>query len=119
MEDNKVNQMVIDRLLKHLECQVDLAENGEECLEAISRSQYDLVLMDCMMPVMDGYAATSVIRNLDGPEARVPIVALTANVMLDNQERCLEAGMNDVLTKPISRDRLIAALVRWGAGRGE
>ena len=84
---------------------MDTAWDGEQTVAAVERTEYDLVLMDCQMPRLDGYAATRAIRGLERGH-RLPIVAMTANAMADDRQRCLEAGMDDFLTKPVSKRRL-------------
>jgi len=106
VDDQPVNRTVVVRLLEKLGCTVDSAADGSEALAAVSKQEYDLVLMDCQMPVMDGFEATGQIRRLGGAGQRVPIVALTANALAGDRERCLAAGMNDYLTKPIRRAQL-------------
>jgi len=93
--------------------QTDLVANGQEALDILGRGVYDAILMDCQMPEMDGFEATSAIRRQEGAHRRTPIIALTANAMKGDRERCLEAGMDDYLTKPISFDALEKALLRW------
>ncbi|MCC6587893.1 MAG: response regulator [Bryobacterales bacterium] len=109
VEDNLVNQKVTLRLLRKMGHQVDLAENGIEAVVAAARSTYDLILMDCQMPEMDGYEAATAIRREEKGRT-VPIVAMTANAMTEDRQRCLDAGMTDYLTKPISAERLHAAV---------
>jgi len=104
-EDNPVNQRVASRLIEAMGHHVDAALDGEEAVAAIERMEYDLVLMDCQMPRLDGYAATRAIRRLERGR-RIPIVAMTANVTTDDRQRCLEAGMNDFLAKPVSKRQL-------------
>ncbi len=116
VEDNAVNQRVAEQLLERLGCRVDVAGTGREALSLVARLSYDIVFMDCHMPEMDGYEATRQIRASDTPSAGVPIVALTANAQEGERERCLAAGMNDYLTKPVSLEALAAALETW-AGR--
>ncbi|WP_257900288.1 hybrid sensor histidine kinase/response regulator [Marinobacter sp. F4206] len=112
VEDNQVNQMVASSLLKKLGHQVDHAENGQQALDSLHARNYDLVLMDCQMPVMDGYEATRRIRK--NPEWKdLSIIAVTANVMQGDREDCIAAGMNDYVTKPYNRDELRAAISRW------
>ncbi len=112
-EDNKINQKLAMALLARLGYTVDLAENGREAVTAASMKCYALILMDMQMPEMDGLEATRQIRLLDGPNARIPIVALTANAMQADQDACRAAGMDDFLSKPINRDSLTACLARW------
>ena len=112
-EDNIVNQKVAKRLLESFGCRVDIASNGQEALAMVRRFSYDIVFMDCMMPEMDGFEATRAIRAQSGPEAGVPIVALTANAIPGDRERCLAAGMNAHVSKPISRELLREALEQW------
>jgi len=112
VEDNRVNQIVASGMLRKLGCEVDLAENGERALIALDNHHYDLVLMDCQMPVMDGFEATRQIRSR--PKlASLPVVAVTANVMQGDRERCLAAGMNDYITKPYNKDTLRDTIARW------
>jgi signal transduction histidine kinase/CheY-like chemotaxis protein len=115
VEDNDVNRMVAEQMLILSGHRVDCAEDGQRALALLSRSRYDVVLMDCQMPGMDGFEATRAIRQgrsgvLD-PD--VPIVALTANVMRGDQEAALAAGMNDFLTKPVDVEHLAGAVRRW------
>lgn len=107
VEDNVINQKVAQKMLTKLGCSVEVAENGKVAVDSIQRKKYDLVIMDCQMPVMDGYEATRAIRQLKGDEAKVPIVALTAHAMKGDRERCLDAGMDDYLTKPVNRNLLL------------
>lgn len=112
VEDNRVNQLVASSLLRKLGHRVDLAENGERALQALSRRAYDLILMDCQMPVMDGFKATRAIRQ--NPDwNNIPIIAVTANVMQGDREYCLTSGMNDYMTKPYKREQLRAVIARW------
>ena len=114
VEDNAVNQKVAQRFLERLGCEVELAENGEQCLRAWERRKFDVVLMDIQMPVMDGYTATRLIREKECVDRHTPIVALTANAMTGQLERCLSAGMDGLLTKPIAIERLREVLDRFG-----
>ena len=113
VEDNAVNRKVVVAMLKKLGCRADVANDGLEALAALDRGSYRMVLMDCQMPGMDGFEATRRIRARTGPVARIPIVALTANAMAGDRERCLEAGMDDYLPKPIQLAALKAALETW------
>jgi len=113
-DDNAVNKKLITRLLEKAGYVADAVENGREAVEAVKRVDYDAVLMDCQMPVMDGFEATSVIRAAEsGRSRRVPIIALTASAMQSDRERCLAAGMDDYLTKPIKPSELAEVLARW------
>ena len=112
VEDNAVNRMVATRMLESLGCRVETARDGEDGLRQARRRRYDVIFMDCQMPRMDGFEATGAIREQEQPGARVPIVAMTAHAMAGDRERCLEAGMDEYVTKPISLEALGAALRR-------
>ena len=113
-EDNKINQMVASELLKMLEVELIIANNGVEAVEAVKQNDFDLILMDVQMPEMDGLTATKVIRTLDKPGIdRLPILAMTANALDTDYQRSLEVGMNDHLTKPIDPEKLRIALEKW------
>src|SRR6185295_10596779 len=99
-------------LLERLGCSVDVAVNGAEAVEMSAASDYAAIFMDCQMPVLDGYEATARIREREGGGARVPIVAMTANTMEGDRERCIEAGMDDYLPKPLRVEDLEIALGR-------
>jgi CheY-like chemotaxis protein len=122
-EDNAVNQEVAIGMLEAMGCQVVTTSNGREAVERFARERFDLVLMDCEMPVMDGYEATRRIRELerlvgaDGAPPRTAIVAITAHALTAVHEKCLQAGMDDFLVKPFDERRLAGALRRWLAGR--
>jgi CheY-like chemotaxis protein len=114
VEDNAVNQRVARLQLEELGYRVHIVGNGREALEATTRLRYDVILMDCAMPEMDGYEATSRIRKQEALIGRhTPIIALTAHSMPGDRERCLECGMDDYLSKPISKDELGQAMKRW------
>ena len=115
-EDNGVNQFVARNMLKSLGCEFDIVPNGQEALAAVQRGGYDIVLMDCQMPVMDGYEATRQIRQweqISGQTHHLPIVALTANALVGDAEVCIEAGMDGHLAKPYTRNQLGALMARW------
>lgn len=111
VEDNEINQLVIRELLQRAGCRVRLAENGAQALSEVDRSEPDAVLMDCQMPVMDGFEATRALR-MQERHRDLPIIALTANAMESDRQMCLEAGMNDFVSKPASLEDLVAALAR-------
>ncbi len=112
VEDNQVNQLVASSILKKLGHTVESAENGQRALDAMAAGEFDLVLMDCQMPIMDGYEATRRIRQNSDWQA-IPIIAVTANVMQGDRDDCITAGMNDYVTKPYKREELRAAINRW------
>jgi two-component system sensor histidine kinase/response regulator len=114
VEDNIVNQKVGQKVLERLGCEVTVASNGEEGIRAWESGEFKLILMDVQMPVMDGYTATRKIREREGSRARTPVIALTANAMTGQLERCLEAGMDGLLTKPLETERLREILDRCG-----
>ncbi|HTP97450.1 MAG TPA: PAS domain S-box protein, partial [Burkholderiales bacterium] len=124
VEDNTVNQEVCAAMLRMLDCEVDVADDGRAGVEMAFARQYDVVLMDCQMPMMDGFEAAATIRTREAelnaelaaaglPERHMPIVALTANAMEGDRERCLDAGMDDYLAKPFKKEQLHALLARW------
>jgi signal transduction histidine kinase/DNA-binding response OmpR family regulator len=112
-EDNVVNQKVAIKLLDRFGYRVDAVANGREAVDAVTNRPYDLVLMDCQMPEMDGYEATAEIRALEGAKGRIPIIALTAGAMDSDRKRSMEAGMNDFITKPIDREEMREKLQYW------
>jgi CheY-like chemotaxis protein/HPt (histidine-containing phosphotransfer) domain-containing protein len=114
VEDNPVNQLVATGLLENLGCQVDLANDGQEAVERLAVDiEYDVVLMDCRMPRLDGFDATRLIREQESPGRRIPIIAMTASALEGERERCLAAGMDDYLTKPVAPAELEHALRVW------
>ena len=114
-EDNVVNQKIVLKLLSKLGHSADAVANGLEVVQANQRMAYDLILMDCQMPDMDGYQATAEIRKLESKDGHIPIIALTANAMAGDREKCLNAGMDDFLTKPIQPKLLSETLNKWAA----
>lgn len=118
-EDHATNQIVAAMMLRNLGCQVDIAANGQETLKMIETGSYDIVFMDCEMPEMDGFEATRAIRARADSKAQVPIIAVTAQSMQGDRERCLQAGMDDYITKPVEQDAFAAALAKWLCGNGE
>jgi two-component system, sensor histidine kinase and response regulator len=123
-EDNPVNQVVAQHMLKGLGCRVEVVSNGQDAVEALSNVPFDLVLMDSQMPVLDGYAATRIIREKEAQDAkdppqprqgirRIPIVALTAHAMQGDRERCIAAGMDDYLSKPFNLDGDVSVKERF------
>lgn len=111
-EDNLMNQRLTVRLLDKVGYSADVVSNGREAVDAVRKSRYDLILMDCQMPEMDGFDATAEIRRIEGGERHTLICALTANAMVGDRERCLAAGMDDYISKPIGLDELQRALTR-------
>jgi PAS domain S-box-containing protein len=113
VEDNVVNQKVTLKQLENLGYKSDVAANGQEALQMMAQISYDLVLMDCQMPVLDGYDTAREIRSLEADNRHTVIIALTANAMKEDRERCMDAGMDDYLSKPISKEQLAAKLADW------
>jgi CheY-like chemotaxis protein len=111
-EDNPVNQIVAQRLLERHGCSVDVVATGTAAVTRHRMERYDLILMDCQMPELDGYEAARQIRTANH-QARVPIIALTAQAFPGDRERCLEAGMDDYVSKPINAAQFIATVRRW------
>jgi len=115
-DDNPMIRMLISKLLSKRGHRADLVCNGKEAVAAVQGKSYDIVLMDMQMPEMDGVTAAMTIRSLPGPERMIPIVALTANALVGQRESCLDAGMNDYLSKPFDPADFYAAINRWGTG---
>ncbi|MDQ7076230.1 MAG: response regulator [Gammaproteobacteria bacterium] len=114
VEDNLVNQKILQRMLEKMDVAVDVAVNGLEALLLVQQHRYDLILMDCQMPVMDGYEATQKLRKRERAQRRyVPIIGITANALVGDREKCLDAGMDDYLPKPIRPAELRGALQEW------
>ncbi|HVV38494.1 MAG TPA: response regulator [Acidimicrobiales bacterium] len=117
VEDNATNQLVAVGILRFLGYRADVAANGFEALEAMERTVYDAVLMDCQMPEMDGYTTTEVIRKNEGSTRHTPVIAMTAGATEIDRERCLAAGMDDYLAKPVKTEHIDAALRKWALPR--
>ncbi len=113
VEDNQINQRIALGLIRKLGYDAEAVSSGLEAIEAVRCNRYAAILMDCQMPQMDGFEATTRIRELDGPAAATPIIALTANAMPGDRERCLDGGMDDYLSKPVQLARLSEVLERW------
>lgn len=114
VEDNPINQEVAQAMLAMLSVQVSVANDGAQALAALRQERFDLVLMDCQMPVMDGFEATRAVRELEDPSiSRVPIIALTANAMQGDAQKCLDVGMDDFLSKPFTAEQLRTTLQKW------
>jgi CheY-like chemotaxis protein len=109
-----INQKVAVQLLAKLGCRTDVVANGMEAIEATQRVSYDLVFMDCLMPEMDGFVAAREIRGREKAGQHVPIVAMTANAMKGDREKCLKVGMDDCISKPLQLQALADTLKRWG-----
>lgn len=115
VEDNRANRELVVKILENLHCRVSTAQSGEEAVDMVGTHPFDLILMDCQMPEMDGFEASRMIQEMkhSGIVADIPIIALTANAMKGDRERCLESGMNDYLTKPLRKTKLCEALMHW------
>ncbi|HEX4769425.1 MAG TPA: response regulator [Bryobacteraceae bacterium] len=112
-EDNAINQRVGRLILQRAGFNIDVVADGSEAVEAHRTRPYDVILMDCQMPIMDGFEASRAIRQMDEPQPI--IVAVTANALVGEREKCLAAGMNDYLSKPFQADQLVALVKRWCA----
>ncbi len=123
-EDNVVNQRIIVRMLEKLGVHADVVDNGAEVVPALTQKAYSAILMDCQMPEMDGFETTRLIRKIEGQEgfarqaAHIPIIAVTANALVGDRERCLEAGMDDYISKPLNRETLKTTLRKWLSANG-
>jgi PAS domain S-box-containing protein len=115
VEDNLVNQKVAIAILEKAGCKVEAVDNGQDAIQQIQREHYDAVLMDCQMPIMDGYEATALIRAMKEPLCKIPIIAITAHAMKDDQRKCIDGGMDDYLSKPVGRQELIDIINKYTA----
>lgn len=115
VEDNLVNQKVTSAMLKHFGIESDIAENGQEAVDMVQQKSYDIIFMDCQMPVMNGFDATREIRKQEGGATSntVPILAMTANASPDAVSECYDSGMNDVIAKPVELGTLGEMLNKW------
>jgi PAS domain S-box-containing protein len=112
-EDSQINQIVASRVLERCGCRVDIVGDGAQALQALAARRYDAVLMDCQMPGMDGYAATRELRRREQGTEHTPVIAMTAHAMTGDRERCIEAGMDDYISKPVRHVDLATVLMRW------
>ena len=113
VEDNLTNQLVAKGILGKLAFHADIADNGMKCLEKLKENSYDLILMDCQMPKMDGFEATRAIRKMQSASSKTTIIAMTANAMQGDREKCIEAGMDDYIAKPIEPQVLVDMMEKW------
>jgi len=118
-EDNKINAVLATTIIKRAGHHVDLANNGQEAIDRVKDEPYDVILMDMHMPEVDGIEAARQIRNLDGAKAQTPIVALTANAMASDRQKCIGAGMDDFISKPFEPTDLTDMLAKWGGTKSE
>ncbi len=118
-EDNTTNQIIAAMTLRNLGCKVDIAADGLQAIQRIEKFPYDIVFMDCEMPEMDGFEATAVIRGRPDSKSQLPVIAVTAQAMQGDKERCLLAGMNDYISKPVKQEDFAAALKRWAGKNWE
>ena len=112
-EDNPINQRVLQAMLEHLGCDVDVVADGGDAVKAVIQTPYRTILMDCQLPGMDGYQATREIRRLQGSSRRTPIIAVTGTATHSERRQCLAAGMDDYLAKPVTLTSLGNVLGRW------
>jgi CheY-like chemotaxis protein len=107
-EDNEANQFLIKAITKTMDWEITLVENGEEAIDAFKKEDFDLILMDVQMPVMNGYEATKIIRTLEAENnTHIPIIALTAYAMTSDKDQCIDAGMDDYISKPFKRQQFL------------
>lgn len=100
-------------MLEGLGCTVEVVNDGQEALDKLEKAVYEVIFMDCQMPVLDGYKATGEIRRREGEEQHTPIIAMTANAMAGDREKCLAAGMDDYIAKPVKKKNIVDVLIRW------
>lgn len=112
-EDDPINQKVIVLMLELMDWEVVLAQNGRDVIDKYKESEYDVILMDCNMPIIDGYEASRIIRQIESTEKRTPIIAITGSVMQADKEACINAGMDDYLEKPVRRQTLYDCIQKW------
>lgn len=112
-EDNAINQEVASAMLESVGCEIVAVENGEQALNALQSNQFDLVLMDCQMPTMDGFKATRQLRQLNASYSQIPVIALTADIQQGIMRQCRQAGMDDYLSKPFTHEALVEMVVKW------
>ena len=113
VEDNHANQQVAQAMMERLGCKCSIANHGIEALKLLELAKYDAIFMDCNMPEMDGYETTNRVRQLAAEISQIPIIAMTANVLKGDREKCIQAGMNDYISKPLKLDKLVEKLERW------
>lgn len=113
VEDSEINSKLVFKILKNKGLSCDLANNGQEAIDAFLKNNYDLILMDCQMPILDGYKATQRIREAENGKTRIPIIAMTANALPKDKEKCFAAGMDEYLSKPINIDALLEAISKY------
>jgi len=113
VEDNLVNQKVAVAMLEKLGCRVSVAPNGAQALKQIPDHKFDLIFMDCQMPILDGFETTRAIRQMVGAIRDIPIVAMTAHALKEDRQQCLDSGMDDYIAKPVDRNKLIAILRKY------
>ena len=113
VDDNRLNQKVSTRLLEKIGCSCDVASNGLDAVEAVTQVTYDIVFMACHMPELDGYEATRIIRERESAGTHLPIIALTADAVKGVRHACQRAGMDDCMTKPVSRESLAAMVHKY------
>lgn len=112
VEDNEINQEFVLELLASQQLEVEVANNGQEALDQLVKQEFDIILMDCQMPVMDGFEATRQIRKQENLH-NIPILALTANAMVGDREKVLAVGMNDHIAKPVNPDEMYIVMAKW------